>query len=56
MLDFGVAMNVMPLSIMKEMGLEITHPYGNVCGIDSRGVQAYGLIKNLKADCLLAPI
>ena len=45
-------MNVMPLSIMKEMGLEITRPHGNVCGIDSRSVQAYGLIKNLNADLL----
>ena len=33
-------MNVMPLSIMKEMGLEVTRPYGNVCGNDSRIVQA----------------
>ena len=31
MLDSGAAMNVIPLSIMKEMGLEITRPYGNVC-------------------------
>ena len=44
MLDSGVAMNVMPLSIIKEMGLEVTRPYGNVCGIDSRSVQAYGLL------------
>ena len=48
-------MNVMPLRIMKEMGLEVTHPYGNVCGIDSRGVQTYGLIKNLKADLFACP-
>ena len=55
MLDSGVAMNVMPLGIMKEMGLEITRPYGNVCGIDSRGIQAYGLIKNLKVDLFACP-
>ena len=43
-------MNVMPLHVMKEMGLEVTRPYGNVCGIDSRRVPSYGLIKNLRAD------
>ena len=42
-------MNVMPLHAMKEMGLEVTRPYGNVCGIDSRRVPSYGLIKNLRA-------
>ena len=55
MLDSGVAMNVMPLSIMKEMGLEVTHPYGNVCGIEPRTFQPYGLIKNLKADVFTCP-
>ena len=43
-------MNVMPLHVMKKIGLEVTRPYGNVCGIDSRRVQSYGLIKNLRAD------
>ena len=43
-------MNVMPLHVMKEMGLEVTRPYGNVCGIDSRKVPSYGWIKNLRAD------
>ena len=43
-------MNVMPLHAMAEMGLEVTRPYGNVCGIDSRRVPSYGLIKNLRAD------
>ena len=48
-------MNLMPLRIMKEMGLEGTHPYGNICGIDYRSVQAYGLIKKLKADLFACP-
>ena len=55
MLDLGVSLSIMPLSIMKEMGLEITHPYGNVCGSDSTGVQAYGLIKSLKVDLFACP-
>ena len=37
------------------MGLEITCPYGNVCGNDSRGFHAYGLIKNLQADLFSCP-
>ena len=28
----------------------MTRPYGNVCGIDSRRVLSYGLIKNLRVD------
>ena len=43
-------MNVMSLIIMKDIRLEVTHPYGNVCGIDSRSVQSYGLIKNLNPN------
>ena len=37
------------------MGLEVTRPYGNFCGIDSKSVQAYGLIKNLKSDLFAFP-
>ena len=48
-------MNVMSPSIMNEMGLEITCPYGNVYGIDSRGFQEYGIIKNFKADLFSCP-
>ena len=31
MIDWGVAMNVMPKIIMEAMGLQITRPYNNVC-------------------------
>jgi hypothetical protein len=34
MLDFGVSANVMSLKVMNQLGLKITRPYRNVCGID----------------------
>jgi hypothetical protein len=43
MLDYGASTNVMSLKFMKQLGLWITHPYGNFCGIDSRKVKVYGL-------------
>jgi len=33
---------------MNELGLKITRPYKNVCGIDSRAIRVRGLIKNLE--------
>ena len=55
MLDSGAAMNAIPLHFMKEMGLEVTRPDGNVYGIDSRRVPSYGLIKKtLELICLHA--
>ena len=43
-LDFGVAINIMPLTIMKQLGLEITRPYRNVCGLDSKPIVFHGVI------------
>jgi hypothetical protein len=47
MLDSGASTNVMTLKVMKQLGLEITRPYGNMCGIDSKAIQVYGLIEDL---------
>jgi hypothetical protein len=33
---------------MKQLGLEITRPYGNVCGIDSKAIGVCGLIEDLE--------
>ena len=38
MLDSRASMNIIPLKIMKEMGLEITRHYRNVCAIFSKSV------------------
>jgi hypothetical protein len=48
MLDSGASINVIPLKVMKQLGLQVTRPYRNVCGIDSRRVKVCGLIKDLE--------
>jgi hypothetical protein len=48
MLDFGASTNVMPLKVMKQLGLQTNRPYGNVCGIDSKRDEDYSLIEDLK--------
>jgi len=48
MLDSGASTNIMNLRVMRQLGLEITMPYGSVYGIDSNVVSAYGLIENLE--------
>jgi len=48
MLDFEASTNVMTLKVMRQLGLEITRPYGNVFGIDSRDIWVYDLIEDLE--------
>lgn len=45
MLDFGASTNGMPLKVMDQLGLKITRPYRNVCGIDSKAIKVCGLIQ-----------
>jgi hypothetical protein len=45
MLDFGASTNAMSLKVMKQLGLNTTNPYGNVCGVDSKKVKVYGIIE-----------
>lgn len=47
MIDTGSSANVMPLSVMKQLGLKISRPYGNVCGMDSRQIKVHEIIKNI---------
>jgi hypothetical protein len=48
MLDSGASTNTMSLKFMKQLGLRTTHPYGNICGIDSKRVKVYDLIEDLE--------
>jgi len=48
MLDSGDSENVMPLKVMRHIGLRTTHPYGNICGIDPKNVKVYNLIEDVK--------
>jgi hypothetical protein len=36
MLDSGASANVMTLEVMRQLGLEVMRPYGNVYGIESK--------------------
>lgn len=45
MVDSSATSNAMPLNLMKQLDLEITWPYRNMCGIDSKLVPTHGLIK-----------
>jgi hypothetical protein len=48
MFDLGAYNNVTPLKVMKQLGLEITRSYRNICGIDSRAILMHGIIQDLE--------
>ena len=48
MLDSMASTNVMDLKVINQLGLKITIPYRNVCGIDLRAIPICGLIKYIK--------
>lgn len=47
MLKFGASHNLMPKSVMEDLGLEITKLYHDLYSFDSRTVQFLGLIQHL---------
>ena len=47
MLDSGASHNLMPKTIMDNLGLDITRPYQDWCSFDSRKVRCLGLVKGL---------
>jgi hypothetical protein len=55
MLDSGDSANVMSLKVMNQLGLNITRPYRNVCGIDSKSIKFCGVIKDLKVHLYTYP-
>jgi len=48
MLYSGASKNVMSFNVMEQLGLKMTQPYGNVCGIDSKKVKFYELCENIE--------
>jgi len=48
MLDSRASANVMALKVMRQLGLELTRPYRNVCGIKYNVIPTYDVIENLK--------
>jgi hypothetical protein len=50
MLDTRDSTIVMSLKDMDQLGLKITRPYRNVCGIDSKNIKVCVLTKDLKVS------
>jgi hypothetical protein len=44
MVDSWASTDVIPLKVMRYLGLRTTRPYGNVCGIYLKKFKVYGLI------------
>lgn len=44
MLDSSDFANVL-LSMMKQLGLDISRPYKNICGLNLKAVQVHGMIR-----------
>lgn len=47
MLDFGASHNVMPMSVMKLLNLQVTKPYRDVYSFDSNKFKCLGVIKDM---------
>ena len=47
LMDSGASHNLMPKTVMEELGLEVTRAYHDLYSFDSRKVQCLGVIKDL---------
>jgi len=56
MLDSGASHNLMPLSVMEKVGLEITRPYKYIYSFDSNRVKCFGMIKDLVVNLAQIPV
>lgn len=55
MLDSGASANIMPLIIMKQLGLNITRPFKRVCGLNSKLVEVEDIIKDINISLARNP-
>ena len=55
MLDSGASHNLMPLSVMEQLGLQITRPYKDLYSFDSKRVKCLGMIKDLVVNLAQIP-
>jgi hypothetical protein len=51
LLDSGAGANMMSLKVMRQLGLETTRPYMNVCRIESSAIPTHGVVEKVKV-CL----
>lgn len=57
MLDSGASHNLMPLSVMKQLGLKITRPYKYLYSFDSKRVKYLGMMmKSVVMDIVVVDI
>jgi len=55
MLDLGVSNNIIPYGVMRQLGLKVTRAFQNVYAMDSRKVEAWGLIEDFKLPLVAFP-
>ena len=55
MLDSEASHNLLPLSMMEQLGLQITHPYKDLYSFDSKRVKCLGMIKDLVVNLAQIP-
>jgi ribonuclease HI len=56
LMDSGASHNLMPKTVMEELGLEITKAYHDLYSFDSRRVQCLGFIKDLVVSLFQLPM
>jgi hypothetical protein len=56
LMDLGASHNLMPKTVMEELGLEDTRAYHDLYSFDSRKVQCLGVIKDLVATLFQLPM
>ena len=54
-MDLGASHNLMPKTVMEELGLEVTRAYHDLYSFDSRKVQCLGVIKDLVVTLFQLP-
>ena len=55
MLDSGASHNLLPLSVMEQLGLQITRPYKDLYSFDSKIFKCLGMIKYLVVNLAQIP-
>jgi hypothetical protein len=56
LMDSGASHNLMPKTVMDELGLEVTKAYHDLYSFDSRKVQCLGVIKDLVVTLFQLPM
>jgi hypothetical protein len=56
LMDSGASHNLMPKTVMEELGLEVTRAYHDLYSFDSRRVQCLGVIKDLVVSLFQLPM